>query len=221
MIHFTVYACPGKLGSFCAFAPRPTWHSRELALFRTIWLCPGRHPPDLPCCPNLALFFRGLSNVLFTITPFPQSTCPSFRPEGNWLCLYNRRWPRGEAGGPRAREGCPTPPGIGFVLRICPSSPAPGASSTGLRPQIGFVLPGPVECTIHHNSFPGKPLPLFLLRPKLGLFGAIVPRPPPLRPSSGRVPPGMGFVLHSRLSTDHRLPTTVFGLSHVSSASKS
>ena len=78
---------------------------------------------------------------------------------------------------------------------------------------IGFVLPGPIECSIHHNSFPVKALPLFLPHWKLGLFGAVEPggvwRPPapiPRRPdqigfvwcicpSSHQAPPGIGFVL--------------------------
>ena len=81
----------------------------------------------------------------------------------NWVCLT-----------PYA--GAPAP------LVICPA-PAPW----GPCRQIGFVLPGPIECTIHHNSFSAKPLPFFLPRRELGLFGAFAPRPPvpqiPSRPA--------------------------------------
>ncbi len=39
---------------------------------------------------KLGLFCRGLSNVLFTITPFPQTTCPSFFRGPNWVCLAQK-----------------------------------------------------------------------------------------------------------------------------------
>ncbi len=51
-------------------------------------------------------------------------------------------------------------------------------------PEIGFVLPKPVPCTIYHNSSSARHLPLPSLWRELGLFGAIarIPRP------SGPVP---------------------------------
>jgi hypothetical protein len=124
---------------------------------------------------------------------------------------------------------------IGFVLRICPSSPAPGASSLRrsgelalfctlapsparrpprcpILPRFGFVLPGPIECSIHHNSFPRTHLPFLVLRRELALFrtiGTSLGAPSPDVPScpslalfrtigpdvphpSGFVPPGLG-----------------------------
>jgi hypothetical protein len=39
--------------------------------------------------------------------------------------------------------------------------------------EIGFVLPRSIECAIHHNSFPDKPLPLMSLRCELALFRTI------------------------------------------------
>jgi hypothetical protein len=63
---------------------------RELALFvqRPTALAPGpagqigfvlhnRLRGSQAGWPELALFWRGLSDVLFTITPFPPSLCPS------------------------------------------------------------------------------------------------------------------------------------------------
>jgi hypothetical protein len=42
-------------------------------------------PPPVPSVRELASFFQGLAQVQFTITPFPQSACPSFRSEANWV----------------------------------------------------------------------------------------------------------------------------------------
>ena len=124
----------------------------------------------------MALFGRSLLHVPFTINRFPPSTCPSFCSAGNWLCLYNCLWSRGEGGppGPAGRLAL----FCAFAFRPPSRRPRPA----WLRPQIGFVLPGPIECTIHHNSFSAKPLPFFLLRRELGLFGAFAPRPPVPRP---------------------------------------
>jgi hypothetical protein len=100
----------GRLGSFCIIGP-------SLA----------RHSPDVPSCPSLALFCRGLSNVIFTITPFLQRTYPSFCPEENWLCLAPS-YPVGAWRPPAPLAGHRGQ--IGFVFRICPLL-AP--------PAIGFV----------------------------------------------------------------------------------
>jgi hypothetical protein len=43
----------------------------------------------LPTTALLALFCRGPSHVPFVTTPYPHSTCPSFCPARNWVCLYN------------------------------------------------------------------------------------------------------------------------------------
>jgi hypothetical protein len=86
----------------------------------------------------------------------------------------------------------PVPAGvdqIGFVLRNCRTIPAPVASSHASprigfalhNPQsrhrlgaplraIGFVLPQPAACTIHHNSFPALHLSLPVAPGKLALF---------------------------------------------------
>ena len=116
------------MGSFCTFAPGPpplwpratgprrqigfVWHGWPPAPAGQIgFVLQNRLPGSRPGLPKLGLFCRGLSNVLFTITPFPQRTYPFCRSAGNWLCLYNI---------PR-----PTPPGpagqIGFVLHDLPS----------------------------------------------------------------------------------------------------
>jgi hypothetical protein len=60
---------------------------------------------------QLALFCRGPSDVLFTITPFPPSLCPSFCSGGNWVCLAQSLPTRGEAGGSRDGGGLPGPAG--------------------------------------------------------------------------------------------------------------
>jgi hypothetical protein len=125
----------------------------QLALFRTTarwerrspdrqngrnWVCLTRLAPRLPPG-KLALFCRGLSNVLFTITPFPPSTCPSFCSGGNWLCLYSRLWPRGEAGGPRRGGGLPGPAGNWVCLAHWPAVPRLwGLVPPGFARQLGL-----------------------------------------------------------------------------------
>jgi len=115
-----------KLGSFCTIGsswvgrPRPTPFRIGFVLhdWRTA-------PPPGPAG-KLALFCRGLSNVLFTITPFPPSTCPSFWSGGNWLCLYNI-----------PRPTPPAPPGkLGLfgAFALCSSRPCP-------VPQIPQLAP--------------------------------------------------------------------------------
>jgi len=58
----------------------------------------------------------------------------------------------------------------------------------------------PIECAIHHNSFPAKPLPFFLLRSKLGLFGAFDPPPTTLRSSSRPAHPGLALFVQPPLA---------------------
>ncbi len=64
-------------------------------------------PGPLRSVRELALFCRGLLRVQCVITLLPQSTCPSYRSGGNWVC-FARSGPRG-AGmglghpGPRGR----------------------------------------------------------------------------------------------------------------------
>jgi hypothetical protein len=49
---------------------------------------PKSHRSTLkPDEPKLALFFHGLSRVPFLTTPCLHSTCPSFCPSANWVCL--------------------------------------------------------------------------------------------------------------------------------------
>jgi hypothetical protein len=65
-------------------------------------------------------------------------------------------------------------PQIGFVPHVW--LPGNADLPIGIVVRIGFVLPRPIGCTIHHNSFPAKHLPFFLPRRELALFGAVVPR---------------------------------------------
>jgi hypothetical protein len=138
------------------------------------WVCLAPYaaaPARLVTCPSrvprghwgkLALFFRSLSNVLFTITPFPPSLCSSFCSAGNWLCLAPA-CPGGLSRPPGPnwvrlahfavvyalwpRPSRPAPPGIGFVFRSGASrrcrtigssrDPACPECESGLFPEAG------------------------------------------------------------------------------------
>jgi hypothetical protein len=110
--------------------------------------------------------------------PRPPSPVPA-AVAGNWLCFAQAP---ARAGGGRS---------------------VPNPQSAIRNRRIGFVLPRPIGCPIHHNPFPAKHLPFFLPRRELalfvqlplaqgqergarphrelGLFGAFAPRPPPRR----------------------------------------
>jgi hypothetical protein len=97
------------------------------------------------------LFGRGLLRVRFVITLLPQSTCPSYRPGGNWVCFAHfgaSRAGLGDRAGARpsrpARE-------IGFVSHDCPRvGNAPGLAGQRLfqpmRGKLGsFGATGPSD----------------------------------------------------------------------------
>jgi hypothetical protein len=76
---------------------------------------------------------------------------------------------------------------------------------TARLPQIGFVLPMPMKCTIHHKFFLAKHLPLLFPLPKLGLFGAIDRESRGVRGeprSPGRVPAGGNWLCFVQSAPD-------------------
>jgi hypothetical protein len=133
-----------------------------------IVLYEDRPCPDAPALPSLALFFRSLLHVPFTITPFLPATCPSRRRGQNWLCLARKPHvprPSGPVppGQPRPELALFRTIGIGLewwndgILEYWdsrrpprptpPRCPAPGnwvcfaeSLPVGARPEIGFVL---------------------------------------------------------------------------------
>jgi hypothetical protein len=178
-----------QLGSFGAFARCPASGSPDTPGFPSLGLF-GIFRPDAPGQrPELALFRRLV-------------TCGHRLGTPNWVCLLFVQ-PAPCSGGPQGasrRKPAVNPQSAirnpqshnGFVWRSCPLVPRPLAPSLPMWPGIGFVLPMPVGCTIHHNSFPAKHLSLLFPPPKLGLFGAIALRPSPLWPrptQPSRTPP--------------------------------
>ncbi len=69
---------------------------------------------------------------------------------------------------------CPRPPKFGFVSH---NRLFVGWASSPDLFRIGFVLPKPIGCSIHHNSFPAKPLPVLTLWRKLALFRTLLFQP--------------------------------------------
>ncbi len=97
---------------------------------------------------QLALFFRGRSCILAVATPYPHSTCPTFRPSRNWVRLAQKPRGWGAGVGPLNPDLDPVPK------------------------QIGFVLPKPLPHPSCRNSLPAQHLSLQSRPCRLGSFGA-------------------------------------------------
>ena len=88
---------------------------------------------------------------------------------------------------------------LGLFGAPCPSDGSAGGSAERVPPAghrlgaplqaIGFVSPRPIECAIHHNSFPAKPLPVLSPGRELALFVQL-PAPGVPQALSGQI----GFV---------------------------
>jgi hypothetical protein len=108
----------------------------------------------------------------------------------NWVCLYNTPRPPCSAPVGKLALFCIIAPAsvdpwvgsggaIGFVFHFALHTSNLQLSEIGFvwhdgsPRRIGFVWPMPVACSIHHNSFPAKPLPLLTPWQELALFRTI------------------------------------------------
>jgi hypothetical protein len=151
-IGFVWRICPALVPPSPGLGPRGTAGN---------WLCLARLPsgtggivkasglgdgPAVSHRAELALFRRGLSNVLFTITLSPQGTCPCCCSGGNWLCF---------ARSARLAPRYPSPPKFGFVWHISPSTPPADCRN--------WLCSAELPCGRHSS------------RPRLGLFAQRTP----------------------------------------------
>ncbi len=121
-----------KLDLFCTFDPP------DVGRASADWLCSALQTPhfNLQTSSQLALFCRGLSNVLFTINPFPPSTCPFCRLSGIGFVLHN-------CPDRRHQQSYPSRPFLSVrklaLFARHPQPPACKAPSRWASPGIGFV----------------------------------------------------------------------------------
>ena len=186
-------APPGKLGSFCAYAPRST----------PLWPRPSRRSREL-----------GLFRMF---APRPQGPVPP-GPAGNWVCLYN--WPRGGWSAPRQSlyiQSAIRNREIGFVSHNWPPGCAVPQMSHPAQIWLCFA-----SSSLRGLGVPARLLPNwvrfahFAFRgsgrlAKLGLFCAFCPpqaggcRPQGRRPAAGllqsaiRNPQSRNWVCFARL----------------------
>ncbi len=130
---------------------------------------PGR-PADTASVPRfgqLALFCRGLSNVLFTITPFPQTTCPSPCRGPNWV-LWRRSPVRSNVIPAQAGRRCNASRSVGASAheyhgrpgRDRPVSCPPPRPASSDR-QIGFVFHSLSRVPFATTPYPHSTWPSF------------------------------------------------------------
>ena len=134
----------------------------QLASFGTLGSTGGNGSVAGPCPlrsrRKLALFVRGRWRVRFVITRVSQSTCPSYCPDGNWVCFA--RLPQGRQCS-RLGRALASPAGvgpIGFVWRNKPQRrlrgrlrpPAPVSVCAG---KLGSFVPAVATTISPATSF--------------------------------------------------------------------